>query len=325
MNVLKQIAVVIALAVSCPVLAAPTESFPTKPLKLIVPFAVGGPTDILARILGETLGEKLGQPVIVDNKGGAGGSIGSEAVAFAEPDGYTIGLATISTHVVNPSCNRHLKYDPLKSFTPIALIGNMPNILVVNSRFKAADFQAFREATKNGSEDLNAGTAGPCSFGQVMLEHLNQALGTSIRHVPYRGSGPAVSDLVGGSLDIMMDIYPLVGPHIKTGKLRALAVAWPERLAVLPDVPTFDELGLPVMNTTSWYGIVAPAQLPAARLTILANAIAESLQDPKLKRRFAEASIYPSANATPEVFKTFLKEQFDKESAFIQARNMGGN
>jgi len=325
MNVLKLLGVVIALVTTCPGVMAQTEPFPTKPIKLIVPFAVGGPTDILARILGETLGEKLGQPVIVDNKGGAGGSIGSEAVAYSAPDGYTIGLATISTHVVNPSCNRHLKYDPLTSFTPIALIGNMPNILVVNSRFKATDFQAFREATKQESADLNAGTAGPCSFGQVMLEHLNDTLGTSIRHVPYRGSGPAVSDLVGGSLDLMMDIYPLVGPHIKTGKLRALAVAWPQRLAALPDVPTFEELGLPVMNTTSWYGIVAPAHLPEGRLATLSQAIAASLQDPKLQRRFAEASIYPSADATPGVFSTFLKEQFDKESAFIQSRNMTGN
>lgn len=325
MNVLNKIGAVIALALLGHSAIAQAEEFPSKPIKLIVPFAVGGPTDILARILGETLGTTLGQPIIVDNKGGAGGSIGSEAVASSAPDGYTIGLATISTHVVNPSCNKSIKYDPLSSFTPIALIGNMPNILVVNTQFDATDFQAFRKAVERNPKGFNAGTAGPCSFGQVMLEHLNQALNVNIRHVPYRGSGPAVSDLVGGSLDIMMDIYPLVGPHIKTGKLRALAVAWPERLAALPDVPTFAELGLPVMNTTSWYGIVAPANLTEARLEVLSTAIAKSLHNPKLQQRFAEASIYPSDNASPDVFKTFLKEQFDKEMAFIQSRNMSGN
>jgi tripartite-type tricarboxylate transporter receptor subunit TctC len=324
-NILKTLGIAAALAVAASPALAQNEKFPTRPIKLIVPFAVGGPTDILGRILGETLGEKLGQPVIVDNKGGAGGSIGSEAVAYAAPDGYTIGLATISTHVVNPSCNTHLKYDPITSFTPIALIGSMPNILVVRGDFNAANFQEFRDLLKTSSETYNLGTAGPCSFGHVMLEHLNTELGTNIKHIPYRGSGPAVTDLIGGALDFMMDIYPLLGPHIKTGKLRALAVAWPTRLAVLPDVPTFDELKLPAMSNTSWYGIVAPAGLPPARLALLSEKIAESLNDPRLQKRFADAAIYPAEQSSPEEFKKFLKAQFDKESAFIQSRHMATN
>lgn len=325
MNFLQKIGFVMALAALGPQAIAQAEEYPGKPIKLVVPFAVGGPTDILARILGETLGEKLGQPIIVDNRGGAGGAIGTEIIANSAPDGYTIGLATISTHVVNPSCNKNLKYDPIKSFTPIALVGRMPNILVVRSSFKGSSFQEFRQVLKTNSESYNLGTAGPCSFGHVMLEHLNQELGTNIRHIPYRGSGPAVSDLVGGSLDFMMDIYPLLGPHIDSGKLKALAVAWPTRLDVLPNVPTFNELNLPAVSTTSWYGIVAPANLPAARLAIISQKITESLQDPKLKKRFADASIYAAESATPEDFKKFLIEQFDKESAFIQSRNMGSN
>ncbi|AVG40527.1 tripartite tricarboxylate transporter substrate binding protein BugE [Achromobacter insolitus] len=302
---------------------AHAADYPAKPITMVVPFEVGGPSDILGRILAETLGKKLGQPVIVENKGGAGGAIGSELVANSKPDGYTIGLATISTHVVNPSCNKHLRYDPIKSFTPVALVGSMPNILVVRQGFEAKDFAEFRGLLKQGSEKYNLGTAGPCSFGHVMLEHLNKELDARIVHVPYRGSGPAASDLLGGSLDMMMDIYPLLGTHIAAGKLKALAVAWPERLSRLPGTPTFDELGLPALSTTSWYGIVAPAGLEADRLALLARKVAESIQDPQVQKRFAEAYIYAAPQASPAHFKTFLTTQFQKESAFIKSRDMG--
>jgi tripartite-type tricarboxylate transporter receptor subunit TctC len=321
---LASVAMLAALALH----AAPgvaEDSYPTRPVTLIVPFDVGGPTDILARILAETLGKKLGQTVIVENKGGAGGAIGSQAIANSKPDGYTIGLATISTHVVNPSCNKRLPYDPIKSFTPIALVGSMPNLLVVRQSFPADNFQEFRAALKQGSEKYNLGTAGPCSFGNVMLEHLNDDLGAKIVHVPYRGSGPASADLLAGSLDMMMDIYPLFAPHIASGKLKPLAVAWTSRLKALPDTPTFAELGLPNMSTTSWYGLVAPAGLRADRLGLLSGKIAESLQDPRLLQRFAESYIYAAPAESPEEFKKFLADQFRKESAFIDARHMGSN
>ncbi|AUV49684.1 tripartite tricarboxylate transporter substrate binding protein BugE [Bordetella bronchiseptica] len=327
---MKKLGRLLLLSATAALLAAPAArgqavDYPQRPITLIVPFEVGGPTDILGRIVAETLSAKIGQTVIVENKGGAGGAIGSEAIAKAAPDGYTIGLATISTHVVNPSCNKHLRYDPLRSFTPVALLGSMPNILVVRQGFGTPDFAAFRERLKKDSEQYNLGTAGPCSFGHVMLEHLNQELGSRIAHVPYRGSGPAASDLLGGSLDMMMDIYPLLGPHIAAGKLTALAVAWPSRLSRLPDTPTFDELGLPDLSTTSWYGLVAPAGLPADRLAGLSRKIGESLQDPRLRRRFEEAYIHAAPQESPQAFKDFLAAQFSKESAFIQSRNMGAN
>jgi tripartite-type tricarboxylate transporter receptor subunit TctC len=304
---------------------AAAADYPDRPITLVVPFEVGGPTDILGRIIADTLGRKLGQTVIVENKGGAGGAIGSQLIASAKPDGYTIGLATISTHVVNPSCNKRLPYDPIKSFTPVALLGNMPNILVVRQNFPAANFEEFRKVLETGSEKYNLGTAGPCSFGHVMLEHLNEQLGTKIVHVPYRGSGPASTDLLAGSLDMMMDIYPLFGAHFASGKLRPLAVAWQNRLPALPDTPTFAELGLPGMGTTSWYGVVAPAGLPADRLRLLSAKIAESLQDPKLLQRFTDAYIFPAPAQSPEQFKAFLADQLKKESAFIDARHMGQN
>ena len=304
---------------------AAADAYPTRPITLIVPFEVGGPSDILARMLAETLGKKLGQTVIVENKGGAGGAIGSQAIANSKPDGYTIGVATISTHVVNPSCNKRLPYDPIKSFTPIALVGNMPNLLVVRQSFPANNFEEFRAALKQGSEKYNLGTAGPCSFGNVMLEHLNEDLGAKIVHVPYRGSGPASADLLAGSLDMMMDIYPLFAAHIASGKLKPLAVAWTSRLTALPDTPTFAELGLANMSTTSWYGLVAPAGLPTDRLDLLATKVAESLRDPRLLQRFAESYIYAAPPQSPEQFRKFLVDQFHKESAFIDARHMGSN
>lgn len=327
---MKKLGRLLLLSAAAALLAAPGArgqgaGYPQRPITLIVPFEVGGPTDILGRIVAETLSAKVGQTVVVENKGGAGGAIGSEAIAKAAPDGYTIGLATISTHVVNPSCNKHLRYDPLRSFTPVALLGSMPNILVVRQGFGTATFAEFRERLKQDSGQYNLGTAGPCSFGHVMLEHLNQELGSHIAHVPYRGSGPAASDLLGGSLDMMMDIYPLLGPHIAAGKLKALAVAWPSRLPRLPDTPTFDELGLPNLSTTSWYGLVAPAGLPADRLAVLSRKIGESLQDPGLRRRFEEAYIHAAPQESPQAFKDFLAAQFSKESAFIQSRDMGAN
>ncbi len=323
MKIFGGIGLMLAMSAASAASLAQGDAYPNKQIRLVVPFAVGGPTDILARILGETLGARLGQSIIIDNRGGAGGAIGTEDVANSPADGYTIGLATSSTHVVNPSCNRNLKYDPIKSFTPIALIGSMQNILVVRAGLNVATFQQFRDLLKKGSDTYSLGTAGPCSFGHVMLEHLNQELGAQIRHIPYRGSGPAVTDLVGGSLDMMMDSYPLLGPHIKTGALKALAVAWPSRLPNLPDTPTFDELGLPAMGMTSWYGIVAPAGLSPDVTARLSKEILSSLQDPKLQKRFADAYIYAAQPNSPEGFKRFLQEQFAKESAFIQAHHMG--
>lgn len=301
---------------------AQSEKFPDKPIRIIVPFAAGGPTDIVGRVLGESLAKKLGQPVVIDNRAGAGGAIGAEAIAAAPADGYTIGMVTISTHVVNPSCNKNLKYNPITSFTPIALVADMPNIYVARKEFKANTFKEFREVMKSKSEQHSLGTAGNCSYGHVMLEHLNQELGAKIAHIPYKGSALAVNDLLGGSLDLMGDTYPLLGPHIESGKLKALAVAWPTRLPYLPDVPTFDELGVSAMSVTSWYGIVAPANMPKARLDILSQKISESMREADLQQRFAKAGIAPVQNSSPEQFKTFLIDQFKKQSAFIQSRNM---
>lgn len=304
---------------------AQAEKYPSAPIRLIVPFVAGGATDIVARILGESLARKLGQPVVIDNRGGAGGAIGAEAVAAARPDGYTLGMVTISTQVVNPACNRDLKYHPINSFTPIAQVAEMPNLLVVRSDLRIANFAEFREAVKVKTAKFNLGTAGNCSFAHLVLEHLNHELGASINHVPYRGSAPALTDLVGGSIDLMGDIIPLLSPHIASGKIKPLAIAAPKRVAGLADVPTFDELKLPAVGLASWYGIVAPANLPKDRLALISDKIQESLSDAEVQERFAKASTTPVLGSTPDRFRAFLSEQFEKESAFVRDRKMSAN
>ncbi|WP_076999859.1 tripartite tricarboxylate transporter substrate-binding protein [Variovorax sp. KK3] len=303
---------------------AQERTFPTKPIRMIVPFAPGGPADIVARIVADQMSHKLRQPVIVDNKAGAGGALGAEALAVAAPDGYTIGVASVSTHVVNPSCNPNLRYDPVKSFTPIAMVADMPNILVGRPGL-VADFKAFREVARKQPNAGNYGTPGNCSLGHVVLEHLNHELGGHLVHVPYRGSAPAATDLVAGTLDFMSDSAALLSPYVEAGKMKALAVAWPKRLPHMPEVPTYDELGLPGMNVTIWYGLVGPANLPRAVLETYEAVIAQAMADPGLQARFEKAGMVAVQNSSSRQFGAFLSERYRKESQFIRERKMSGS
>lgn len=308
-----------------PALAPAQEGgFPSRPIRLVVPFAPGGPADIVGRIVAEQLAQKLHQPVVVDNRAGAGGALGAEAVAAAAPDGYTIGIASVSTHVVNPSCNPNLKYDPVKSFTPIAMVADMPNILVGRPGL-AADFNAFRDAARQRGDAGNYGTPGNCSLGHVVLEHINQELGGHLVHVPYRGSAPAATDLVAGTLDYMSDSVALLKPYIDAGRMKPLAVAWPARLPDLKDVPTYAELGLPALNITIWYGLVGPAGLPRAVLEKYEAAVAQGMADPALQARFERAGMVAVQNSSSRKFGAYLGESFRKESQFIRERKMSAN
>ena len=302
---------------------AQERSFPTKPVKMIVPFAPGGPTDIVARIVAEQMARELQQPVVVENKAGAGGAIGAEAIANAVPDGYTIGLASISTHVVNPSCNPNLRYDPVKSFTPIALVADMPQILVARQGL-TADFNAFRDQARKASPH-SYGTPGNCSLGHVLLEHINHELGGTLTHIPYRGSAPAATDLVAGTLDFMSDTHAVLGPYIEAGKVKPLAVAWPTRLPNLKDVPTFKELGYPAMSLTAWYGIVAPAGLPKDILARFEASIAQSMANPALQQRFEKIGMMPVRKSSSREFGAFLADRYRKEAEFIRSRKMSAN
>lgn len=300
---------------------AQERGFPSKPIKLIVPFAPGGPSDIVARLVADQMARKLQQPVVVENRTGAGGAIGAEAISTAAADGYTIGIASVSTHVVNPSCNPHLRYDPIKNFTPIAMVADMPTILVGRPGV-VTDFKGFRAVARKRVTH-SYGTPGNCSLGHVLLEHLNHELNGNFTHVPYRGSAPAATDLVAGMLDFMSDTSSVVGPYIESGKMKALAVAWPTRLPHLKDVPTFTELGIPAASLTVWYGIVGPAGLPQGIIDKYEAAIAQSLADPELKSRFDKLGIVPTLKSSRD-FSAFLLSRFRSEAAFIRSRKMSG-
>src|SRR5690606_20278794 len=224
--------------------AVQAADYPTQPIRVIVPFAPGGSTDIVARIVTQRMGQELGQTMVVENKGGAGGAIGAAEAARANPDGYTLSIATVSTLAVNPACRPDdLTYEPLTDFLPVTNFANVPNVIEVNPKFPAKNFKEFVQTLKDNPGKYTHGSSGTCSVLHLFGEAFKQATGTEAVHVPYKGSGPAVTDAVSGQIDSMFDNLPSSMGQIKAGKLRALAVAWPERLATLPDVPTLAEEG----------------------------------------------------------------------------------
>ncbi|HYD61980.1 MAG TPA: tripartite tricarboxylate transporter substrate binding protein BugE [Noviherbaspirillum sp.] len=291
--------------------AAQAQTYPAKPIKLIVPFPPGGTTDIVGRVVAEKLGKELGQPVIVENRGGGGGSIGAAAIAKAEPDGYTIGMATVSTHAVNPACNPKLGYDPLRDFAPITNVARTPNVLTVGSKMPAADFRQFMAQVKSSPGKLSYASSGTCSILHMVGEQFKISTGTFILHIPYRGSGPALNDLLGGQVDMMFDNLPSSMPHIKAGKLRALAIAWPKRLENLPDVPTFAELGLKQVNDPAWYGFVAPPKTPGDIIAKLHQATVKVLGQPEVRERLLANGAQAVGNS-PAEYAAEIKVELDK-------------
>jgi tripartite-type tricarboxylate transporter receptor subunit TctC len=291
--------------------AAQAQTYPSKPIKLIVPFPPGGTTDIVGRIVAEKLGKELGQTVIVENRGGGGGSIGAAAIAKAEPDGYTIGMATVSTHAVNPACNPKLGYDPIRDFAPITNVARTPNVLTVGQKMTATDFKQFMSQVKSSPGKLSYATSGTCSILHMVGEQFKISTGSFILHIPYRGSGPALNDLLGGQVDMMFDNLPSSMPHIKAGKLRALAIAWPKRLDALPDVPTFAELGLRQVNDPAWYGFVAPVKTPDEIVAKLHLATAKVLAMPEVKERLMANGAQALGN-TPAEYAVEIRTELEK-------------
>ncbi|HEY8608833.1 MAG TPA: tripartite tricarboxylate transporter substrate binding protein BugE [Noviherbaspirillum sp.] len=280
--------------------SASAQSYPNKPIRIIVPFAPGGTTDIVARIVGDRLGKELGQPVVIENRGGGGGSIGAAAIAKAEPDGYTFGISTISTHAVNAACNPKLGYDPIADFAPVTNLARTPNVLTVNPAFPAQDFKGYLDHVKKNPGKLNYATSGTCSIQHMVGEQFKLATGTYILHIPYRGAGPALNDLLGGQVDMMFDNLPSSMSHIQSGKLRALAIAWNKRLDALPNVPTFAEIGLKQVNDPAWYGLVAPAKTPEDIIRKVHAAAVKVLAMPEVKERLKTSGAEPVGNLPAE-------------------------
>jgi len=317
---LAAVATAVAAATVLPALAQ-TDAWPARPIKLVVPFAPGGTTDLIARAMADRLTRELGQPVVVDNKAGASGAIGSDFVAKAAPDGYTIGMATVTTHAVNPAVFPKLAYNVLRDLAPVTQLVSVPNVLTVSPKLGVTDMAQFLAREKEQSGKLTYGSPGPGSEANLMGELFNQAARTHLLHVPYRGAGPALQDAMAGQIDAVFDNLPSSLPFIQTDKLRALAVAAPRRIPQLPAVPTFEEVGLKPVNDSSWFGLVAPAKTPADIVNKLQAASARVLASPDMVAtmdKFAGVGV----GSRPEVFKALLESELRKFKALADAGNI---
>lgn len=302
---------------------AQTAAWPAKPIRIVVPFPAAGTTDILARALAPELQKALGQPVVVDNKAGAGGNIGSAEVAKAAPDGYTFLMGTVGTHGINAALYPKLPYDPFKDFVPVTLVAAVPNVLVFNpAKADALGIRSVPDLVKYAR--ANPGKLNMASSGNGTSIHLSGELfktmtGTFLVHFPYRGSGPALIDLMGGSVDLMFDNLPSAMPHIKAGKLRALAVTSNVRSQALPDVPTIEEAG-PVKgyDASSWFGLLAPAGTPMEIVNRVQQETAKAMATPALKERLLSQGAIPSGNTSTE-FAKFIADEHRKWAAVVKA------
>lgn len=283
-----------------------------KPLRIVVPFPPGGATDITVRALQESLVRILKQPVVLDNRAGAGGSIGMAEVARAPADGLTLGVATLSTHGVNPAVYSKLPYNPIKDFVGVTEIVKAPGVVVVNpTALPVKDFADLVKHLKANPGRVSFATPGNGTIGHMWGELFKSSTGTSMVHIPYRGAGPAINDVLAGQVAVYFDQVASSLPHIKAGKLKALAVSWPGRLDVLPEVPTYAQLGFANNNDPSWFGLVAPAGTPAAAVDRIQQAVAQALQEPAVRERLAGQGLYPSGT-TPKDFSAQLVREIEK-------------
>ena len=285
------------------------QTYPTKPIRIIVPFAPGGSTDIIARSMADPLSKQLGQPVIVENKAGGGGSVGALEVMRAPKDGYTLGIATVSTAASNPAINAKIGYAPLKDFTAITNIAATPNVIVVNPSFPARDFKTFMEVIKKNPGKYSYASSGTGGIGHMQTELFKSLTGTFIVHIPYRGAGPGLIDVVAGQVPIMFDNLPSALPFIKDGRLIAIVVAAPKRLAQLPNVPTFAEVGLAPANRMAYYGLLGPAGLPKDVVDKIYAAAQKAILDPAVRKRIEETGSIINVNG-PEAFSREIASEF---------------
>lgn len=291
-------------------------NFPDKPLKLLVPVPPGGGADYIARLIADKMGAQLGKPVLVDNKGGASGGIAAQEVARAAPDGYTLMECYVATHGTNPAVSK-LGYDPVKDFTPVGMIAATSNVLVVGEQVKARDIKEFIALAKSQPGRMSYGTTGVGSATHLTMEYLKQQAGIDLIHVPYKGASPAMTDLIGGQVDAMFPGLTAAIPHIKSGKLRPLAISAEKRSPLLPDVPTVSESGFPAFNALQWYGMCAPANTPRAVIERLNKALNTVLVSAEIRAKLAEHAAEPMP-MTPEQFGDFIKNDIAKWTRLVR-------
>jgi tripartite-type tricarboxylate transporter receptor subunit TctC len=297
-------------------LGAQAQDYPTRPIRLVVPFPPGGPTDVLARIVATRLGERLKQPVVVDNKPGASGMVGADMVAKAAPDGYTL-LANASIHVINPSLYPKTAYDAIADFAPVSNLADVPLVLAVHPKLEARSVKDLVALAKSSKPSLAFASAGNATSQHLSGEAFKIAAGIDLLHVPYKGSAPALTDLIGGQVQLMFDSLPSAMPHLKAGTIRPLAVTTPKRSAALPEVPTVAESGYPEFAISTWYGIWAPAATPPAVVKRLSSEIAAIVRQSDVREQFAALGAEPVGN-TPEEFAAFTKAELSKWAGIVK-------
>jgi len=297
------------------------QNYPSKPIRLLVPFAPGGSSTLVARFMGEEMAKDLGQSFIIENKPGGGGNIAMQEVARADPDGYTLIIGHVGSLAMNPYMYAKLPYDVDRDFAAVSLLAIVPNIFVVYHEVPAKDLREFVALAKAKPGQINYGSAGNGSAGHLAMEYLKQVTGMELQHVPYKGTGPNITDLVAGRTQATSAGTPPLLPHVKSGKLRVIAVGTSKRLHSIPDVPTVAEQGYPGFETSQWYGLNAPAKTPEAIVQRLAQAAAKAAKSPLVAERFKPDDAEP-VGSTPQEYAAFIKKEQERWSKVVRAANV---